>query len=340
MLTDRTSITTDWECGMKYWWYKCEGETGIVPTQEADYFLNGRDIHADLAKVATETPLDRILADIPRPSPETQIAMEFWTRRIAWVHGYSKYVWPKVREEFTAELIEKELILDRPPLWVACTPDLGLRSKRNRKLVYREFKTTGSSRAEWVLHWPYAVQIHIGLKAMEEEFGERVDYGNVMGLYNGYVYKGRLAHPYVWAYYKEGEWSHEYKYGWEYAPVWEYPDGIEAWVERLGEEGAAKVFTWSAPIFLNDRLLESLIRRRVEREKEIRRVKEAAKKDERVREIHFEQRFSHCRPPFGQPCPYLAACHNETVNVAPLRSGLYVPRTPHHELELIVDEGD
>ena len=181
----------------------------------------------------------------------------------------------------------------------------------------------------------YAIQIHLGIKALEEELGERVEYGQVLGLNKGYDRDGRLIHPYVWAYRKGDQWGHEYKFGWDHAPVWEYPGGVLEWVTKLGPEVGLKQFAWSPPIFLDQRLLDRWVEQRIRRHLAIEEIKVLAQTDLTMRDSYFDQRLIHCRPSFGPPCPYLAACHNQPVNSNPLGSGLYKVRIPHHDLELV-----
>jgi hypothetical protein len=346
MLTDRTSIETDWLCGMKYWWYKHEGGIGIAPAVEQSYFLLGRQIHDDFGSVAEGVPYQDVIQTIAPPETGDQLAWETHYRRLGWVVAFGKYIWPRWKKDYEVVKVEGEMILDRSPLWVAFTPDLVLRGINKSldtygKLVYKEYKTTKMKSPSWVAHWDAAVQMHISLMGLQEELNEPVAFAHVVGLDKGYEKDGRLNHPYVWAYRTDaGDWLPKYKWGVPHAPVWEYEDGIEKWVDFCGEDVVNNQFITSAPIFLDPRLLESLIRRRIEREKEIREWKEASGKDWAVREQHFEQRFNQCRPAIGSECPFYAACKNFTVQQDPLGSGLYVPRVPHHEVEILGVEGE
>jgi hypothetical protein len=341
MLTDRTSIETDWTCGMKFWWYKKEGGTGIVPKTEADYFQIGRHIHEDFGAITEGVPYRDVAVAIPAPEGGDQLALETYSRRIGWIYAFGKYLWPRWQKDYEVVKVEGELILDRSPLWVATTPDLILRCTNKSldmygKLVYKEYKTTKIKSPSWVAHWDAAVQVHIGLAAVQEELNEPIAFGHIVGIDKGYEREGRLAHPYVWAYRTDGgDWLTKYKWGVPHAPVWDYEEGMEAWVEKCGEDVGASQFITSAPIFLDVRLLDSLIRRRVERESEIAQWTDRCQEDWEFREQYFEQRFNQCRPAVGRECAYYAACKNLSVQQAPLESGLYVPRTPHHEVEIL-----
>lgn len=332
-LTDRTSIETDWECGMRYWWFKKEGGTGIEPKVKPPYFVEGAEIHRDLVEVAQDTPLATILENIPafQAKNPTQIELEVASRRAGWVAAFALFQEPFIRSLGEPISVEKEFILDRNPLYVAYTPDRIL--KRDNKLRYIEYKSAGRLTGNWAVHWPYAIQLHIGLAGIEEEFRLSSSCGNVLGFYKGEQRDGRLTHPYVWAYRRGAEWSSGYKSGFEHAPVWEYPEGMIGWVTRLGQEGAGKVMSWSEPVYLDRRYLESIIQRRISREAEIVQWASQASISREVREQVFEQRTIHCRPVIGPACPYLAACFDAAVNLNPTGTGLYVKRSPHHEAE-------
>src|SRR3990167_10804825 len=133
LLTDRTTIETDWECGMKRWWYKEEGGTGIIPVEEAAWFKQGRDYHSDFAELATAVdPLTTAIDLIQRFEQQihgTQdgIAQESLCRRAGWVAANALYFEPATRTDYDTLYVEHELVLDRGALWIAVTPDRVLR---------------------------------------------------------------------------------------------------------------------------------------------------------------------------------------------------------------------
>lgn len=346
-LTDRTSIETDWSCGMKLWWYKYEGGMGISPSSEAKYFLDGRELHEDAHRLAEQQDdyqdwararCEEILQGAKQGDPD-QVRLESATRRAGWLAANALFVEPGIRAEFENLSLETEIVLDRDPLWIATTPDRVLRRRSNGALVIKDYKSFKSRFPVW----DYSAQLQILIKAVEEEYGAKVEYAQIMGFDKGQDRYGRLTHPYVWAYTTTESvplWTTHYKYGLTHTPVWEYHGGIFEWVKELGPEAAEAIFPHSRPIFLNERLLEDLIRARVKRETEIYAVREACQGDRELRTEFFEPRYSSCRPLFGSPCPYLEACHNAQVNTDPIGSGLYTVRVPHHELEIISQEGE
>lgn len=337
MVTDRTSIETDWLCGMRYWWYKFEGGGGIVPAKEATELLEGRDTHLDLADYAAGVPLDKLLADIEEKvkAAADVPTLELLYRRMGWLIAWDRWVEPRLKAQFPRNLmLEKELVLDRDPLWIATTPDRVVESDSGL-IVVDDYKTARSLYG-WAEKWPYAIQCHIQLKAVEEELGRKVAYGRMRAIYKGEYRDGRLAHPYVWGWKDHvGAWTPEYRTGLTRVPVWEYPGGIREWVVKCGEEIGTAQFPLSQPIFLNDRLLEDMLIARTNRERQIRLGLDKARSDPEFRKLLFEQRFGQCRHSKRYPCPYLLACHNAAVNQDPLAGGEFVKRTPHHELEMI-----
>lgn len=354
-IRDRTGGEIDRQCGMKLWWNRIEGKRGIVGIKEPFYFACGRATHEDLATIAElenispaniQAAIDEILAPINEEDKHVQEVMESLYRRLGWLAAYALYLEPRVRRDYENVQTEAEIILDRSPLLVPITPDRVLRHRQGGYLVYREYKTTKYAGQNWINHWPLDIQIHLGLQAIQEELLEEVKFGQVMGLMKGDVRGGRLAHPYVWAYYNRSkdQWTHDYDKArtsdWDHMPVWEYPGGVVEWVQRCGEDVANAQFPHSVPIFLNTRMVNDYVVSRTAREAEIAAVKESCRMDWKKRVVYFEQRTANCRPTFGDPCPYLAGCWNAAVQEAPMASGLFTERTPHHEVELIYEEED
>ena len=350
ILTDRTTGEVDNQCGMKRWWYKEEGGTGIVPMREEEFNEVGREIHEDFARLHRGEPFNLLVGEVATALVDVvdQILLERSYRRMGWIAAYGLYHLDREREAGEDLLIEHELILARDPLWIACQPDRVWRRFSDGRVIYRELKSCGRMSRGWVDHWPKAIQLHIGMKALEEEFpfySGLIGQGEVMGLMKGDYKYGKLWHPYVWAYWVEpDEWipmgQGQGRRGLTPRPVWEYNGGIIEWVKKCGPEIALAQFPFSAPIYLDDRLLEAYVAARTFREREARRFKVKAQTDLECRNRHFKPNFDQCIPVVGLQCPYLDACHNATVNANPLGSGLYKPRTPHHELELTWRDDD
>jgi hypothetical protein len=292
----------------------------------------------DLSPGAVQNEINRILAGAPTDA--VQEDLETLYRRCGWFAAYALFMEPRLRKEFENVSTEAELILDREPLWIPVTPDRVLRHREGRYLVYREYKSTITAGSKWVSSWPYQIQLHLGMKAIEEELNEKVAYSQIVGLIKGDRRGDHLAHPYVWGFRNRdtGAWTHEYTKAraaaWDRAPVWDYPDGIVAWVQSCGEDLAIQQFPHSAPVFLNERMLDNWVARKYGRMEEVAAVLDESRVNENIRRLYFEQRTKACAPAFGDACPYRICCWNAAVGAAPLASGIFEERTPHHQIEI------
>lgn len=347
--TDRSAVETDDRCGMRFWYNRKEGGRGIVPKNEPFALAIGRETHLDLKTVAEmgdlspeaiQALIQPILDGLTEDDKRNQKRMEVLYRRLGWLAAFALYLEPRIREGYETISIEKEIKLDRSPLTVGVTPDRVLRNRRDHKLiVYREYKTTITASQKWGASWHYQIQLHLGIAAASEHLKERVTFAQIMGLMKGYDTGDRLSHPYVWGWFNptSNQWSCSYEKSrgasWMPMPVWEYPGGIVEWVQFCGKETAQAQFPHSPPVFLNERMLNEWIERRLYRERTIRAVEHLCERDQHLRSIHFERRMGQCRPSFGDECPYLQACWNAEINKDPLLNGEYLVRTPHHPME-------
>jgi hypothetical protein len=356
LLMDRSGAELDDDCGMAFFWNRVwhpaadDSVAGIVPEKEAIYFKVGRETHEDLHMVSEmedlsvpvlEERVKELTNDLTAEDRLDLDMMERLYRRIGWFVAQALFIEPKTRDQFETIYCEDEIILDREPLWVPITPDRVLRRKSDGKLIYREYKSTAFAGQKWTGSWPFAIQLHLGMKALAEELGEPIEYAQIMGLYKGYPGRDGLSHPYVWAWrnIKTGAWTHEYaravpRSDWERAPIWEYPDGPVKWILTLGEEVALDQFPQSPPVFLNEDMVTDWITRKTHRAKEVSLVGETCLFDHKLRSLMFEKRTKKCRPAFGDQCPYLPLCWNKSMAETPLAKG-FVPRTPHHEVEIL-----
>lgn len=351
LIIDRSGVALDDQCHRMRWWNREEGGGGVVPAVEPVYFADGRFMHVDLqASAEAADPVAHARETVPLMLSTLTFAESFLDKerlalRAAMAASYGLFIEPWLRGYYDHVHAEREYVLRRGDLWVPCTPDRLMREKAGgKRLVYREYKSLKRVPWSWAEHWETAPQLHIGMKAVEEEDGEAVGFAQIMGVIKGEWKDGRLRHPYVWAYVDEkkddgfmdpGNWFADYKYGLAPTPVWDYPDGIVAWVERLGIDTAWKVFPFSTPVGLNERLLETWLKETLIRERTIANMKEKNLMGANFMPTLFPHNFDRCSPSIGSRCVYYDACHNEVVGADPVGSGLYVPRQPHHELEII-----
>lgn len=201
-----------------------------------------------------------------------------------------------------------------------------------------EYKTTSSSREQWVNSWATAVQLHSSVKAVEATLGEPVTGVIVQGLYKGFVSYGKQSSPFCYSYRKEGnppfsktEYLYDYKAGFRKYPTWEMEGGTKAWVEGMSEEMLAEQFPQVPPIFINDQLVETFFRQRAIREREIHEAQ--GERDDKV----FPMKFEACCPSFGHGCSYRQLCFGG-AGIDPLQAG-YTWRQAHHQPEMDAFEG-
>lgn len=359
MLIDRSGAEVDDDCGMAFFWNRIwhpEGRpevAGIVPEVEASYLRIGRETHEDLAMIAEMEDLssgaltervNELLAPVEDVDRLDTELMEVLYRRIGWFVAQGLFIEPRTRETYDTVFVEDEIILDREPLWVPVTPDRVLRHKTTHRLHYREYKSTAITSAKWSGQWPFAIQLHIGLAALNEELKEKVEFAQIMGLAKGYAGMRGLSHPYVYGYHNgnTGEWSPEYQSGtnWTRKGIWEYPAGPVDWVQKCGVEVANAQFPMSPPVMLDEAMLANWVTRQKARRKEVTFLGETCVHDLKMRAMVFPQHTKRCRPPYGDQCAYLPLCWNATNASNPLRGGAFVPRVPHHEVEILWREDE
>lgn len=369
LVYDRSRTTTDWDCPRKRYWGYEFGGAGVRPETDAVELFTGTITHNGLSEIAAGADIDVIAkvafeaiwayhAKDGSDSPDAikTKAYEQATLVEGLLRGFAKHVWPRLSATYEVVAVEEEMFYihdqhgkgDLSGSFVMMVrPDIVLRDKTTKELVYLEYKTTGTKKENWVTAWDDAIQVHSTMAAIEQSLGEPVKATIVQGLYKGYESYGKLSSPFVYAYYKKGdppftkpEYAHEYKAGFRRVPTWEMEGGVKAWVETMPSNVLADQFPQTPPIFTNADMLVNYFQQRAMRELEIKMAKQmlAAGVDEAlVLNGSFAQRFDRCKPPYGnaKPCQFRLLCHGNVSN--PLNAG-FEPRQPHHELELAEQE--
>jgi PD-(D/E)XK nuclease superfamily len=365
---DRSRTTTDWTCPRKrYLNYEYLGK-GIVPDRNPLALDMGTIIHTALSKIAQneldirngDTVLD--IEDIFKTAfeemhgvlfdqntgtdEETTYAIEQATLVEGMLRGFYKHMWPKLLEAYPEILfLEQELEYKlQDDLIFMSKPDLVLRNPETDEIVYIEYKSTSSKKAEWVNSWNTAVQLHSTIRAVEQQHGIEINSVIVQGLYKGYESYGRQNSPFCYAYRKAGnppfsedQIAYDYKAGWKKFPIWEAEGGVKAWVDNMPENILTDQFPQTPPIFVRGDLINSFFRQRQFRENEISlaNVMLASTSDEEskqnILDVAFPQRFDQCTPSFGKPCQYRQICHGHVPE--PIGNG-FKWREPHHKQEL------
>jgi hypothetical protein len=289
------------------------------------------------------------------------------------IRGFYKFMWPKLMlmyPEIVCVEQEMEYPLDQCPSCggagtvrsendeaIECSmckgagvnfvfmtkPDLIMESPEG-ELVYIEYKTTSSKKAEWVNSWETAVQLHSSVKATEYSLGKLPSAVQILGLYKGYTSYGKQSSPFCYAYKKSGnppftqdQVAYEYKAGFKRYPTWELDGGLKKWVDEMPDEVLANQFPLTPQIYVNEDLVASFFKQRLSRERTIKygiNMLEKAQTNEAREAIMddiFPQKFDSCSPSYGWGCQYRKLCFGRAND--PLEEG-FIERLPHHELEL------
>lgn len=225
ILYDRSRTTTDWRCPhSRYLGYEWDG-TGLAAETMALELYTGIVLHDGLSAIALGQPIDHIadlaanqmrstLFDNSREEGASEADASLFAQEQAaltegLLRGFHKHVWPRLCAEFpTIVAVEKELIFNHASthpvlkslgadkvMRFMAKPDLLVRDKEGG-LWYVEYKSTGSNKDAWVNSWSSAVQLHSSIRAVEQEYGEKVAGIIVQGLYKGYVNYGKQTSPF------------------------------------------------------------------------------------------------------------------------------------------------
>jgi hypothetical protein len=352
---DRTRTAVDWKCPRQRFWNYEYANRGIVKTGTSLELFLGICVHDALAAIGSlqsrgfDIDIDTIAETaylqvynqlVTDSTPEAiEFGKEQGTLVEGLVRGFFKHVWPALMSEYKVVCAEKEMEYSLGEGFVfMAKPDLIVEDK-DGELTYLEYKTTSSKKEQWINSWDTAVQLHSSVLATEQTLGKRPTYVRIIGLYKGYESYGKQGSPMCYGYKKFGnppftqdQIQYEFKAGFRRTPVWEMKGGIKEWVETMPMNVLADQFPMTMPIFVNEDLVKSFFRQRLEREKEI-----AAYDPENIvlnLDKVFPQNFDACQPAWGYGCGYKKLCHGYVEN--PLDAGFEL-RTPHHiqEAELL-----
>lgn len=358
---DRSRVVQDWKCSRsRYWNYEYAGR-GIVPQTTSlalhtgitihdalaavGYaYRDGKSIsHDDLAVLAFRQMKDALWNEGSSEEVYT-FAMEQASLVEGLIRGFLKHVWPRLIEAYPIVIgVEQEVSYAHDGLRFMSKPDLILANEEGEG-VYFEYKSTSSKKEAWVNSWRTAVQLHSGVKAVEQTLGKKLERVIVQGLYKGYESYGKQNSVFCYGWRKagqppfdKGEISYEYKpRPFVKVPTWEMPGGVKQWVEDMPEVVLADQFPQTPPIEINEDLVEAFFKQRAMREIEIAGAMDGImnadeEEVEHLLNLVFPQKFDQCVPSFGYECPYKILCHGPQ-NLDPLSRG-FEWRDPHHEPE-------
>lgn len=360
-LTDRSRSTTDWQCPRKRFWSYHFGGRGIQSSSlQLELFL-GTVVHDGLAAIGTQwqsshkADIDDIATKaavavkdtLSKVSdPDSTYALEQATLVEGMLRGFYRHAWANLIAQFpNVVAVEQEMIYPLSEGIVFMSrPDLVL-SDADNNLVYVEFKTTSSKSDEWLNQWNTAVQVHSTVKAIGHTLGIEPTQVVVQGLFKGSSYYGKQNSPFCYSYFRQGtppfsypEHSYLYKGGFKKFPVWEMEGGLKAWLDNMPDNIMADQFPCTAPIYVNNDLVERFFQQRLLREFEIKQALDMIDTPDMPEDLRqqfmdgfFPQIFQACNPGYGKPCSYRQLCFSGVTN--PLELG-WKPRVAHHDLEM------
>lgn len=361
-LIDRSRTVADWKCPRsRYWNYEYKGR-GLAKESTSLPLFTGITVHDALASIASlhsrgfDVDIDGI-ADAANAqmkenllvgykgvveSGADEFAKEQGALTEGLIRGFYAHVWPRLMVDYKIVAVETEMEYELAPGYIfMAKPDLVVEDSEGN-LIYIEYKTTSSKKPEWVNSWETAVQLHSSVKATEATLGRPVSSVQIVGLYKGYESYGKQSSPFCYAYKRSGnppftedQVQYEYKAGFKRYATWELPGGVKAWVDGMPENVLANQFPMTAPIFVNDDLVEAFFKQRAYREANIvvamRGLSEDSEDADHYLNSYFPQHFDQCVPSFGWSCQFKKLCHGQVAD--PLTEG-YVLRTPHHAKEV------
>jgi len=127
--------------------------------------------------------------------------------------------------------------------------------------------------------------------------------------------------------------QYEYKAGYKKCPVWEMEGGCKAWIDSMPEAILANQFPMTAPIFINEDMIEGFFRQRLMREQSIAEALQVADGEEPCSDIMdeiFPQKFEACSPAYGYGCEFKKLCFGFVQD--PTTEG-FTLRVPHLDAE-------
>lgn len=308
----------------------------------ADATRAGLEVDIDLIASTAGADMRTSLLDAADPTDRDALtfAAEQGTLVEGMIRGFYRQVWPGLMTAYPTILaVEQEMTYQvSPGVAMMTKPDLVVQAL-DGSIWYVEYKSTSSNKQDWINSWQTAVQLHSGIRAVEQTLGVEVTGVIVQGLYKGYVSYGRQNSPFCYAYVRGGQppfiadrVSYEYASGFRRMPTWELPGGVGDWVAGMPEVVLSGQFPQTPPIYVKGSLIDRFLAQVDIRERAIRAAKDTMSSENElaVMDATFPQNFDKCQPSWGRPCRYRILCHGSVND--PLDHG-YQVRESHHEAE-------
>ena len=264
-----------------------------------------------------------------------------WTLAQGLLAAYQRYIWPRWVDEY--ELVGTEVEGQyrlTPEILYMARPDAIIKRKRDQTYWILSDKTSSLSADAFGRIWDKTVQHHAECVVAEQQLNMAISGFFVQGWLKGYKKAESIYSPLCNAWCKRGQpgmstdqWSAEYKYGWPRTLISQYPGSVAGWIEQLGEQACVAQFPVAGPIMVNRPLVEEYLQDAQDREACMQRDIE---RGAAVLAL-FPRRFEHCDDygKYRRPCQFREVCWVPTIGRAPLSSGLFQPRVPHHVPEAL-----
>lgn len=339
-----TRTQSDEDCQRKLYLGREWGGTGLQPILAGWNLVFGNIIHKALEDFAKSGQFD--LKSVQAKTAEEAgkagfdiLASRDWANLTAGLLlGFERWVWPALMGEY--EVVETEKWIEyepKPGYLFRARQDLLLRNRFDGHLAYIDYKTTSSTKPQWVKSWNKSIQLHSSMYAMRKSTTHQVERAIVIGFSKGYKdernnipCRSPLNYGYVNREFSmTPKYSYEYQRskGWELMRTGEEFEDISQWINGMPETLLSEQFPQTGPIFARDDIAEIWFRQQLIREAEIVDALQRLHESQSVEEItlildtHFKQNFSKCDPSFGYKCEFEPYCWIPHVSENPLEYG-------------------
>ena len=355
--TDRSRTELDWKCPRARYWSTEHGGIGLSPVADAPELVFGKALHEAFDRFARHvgpgTPIEalalplraELLRDLAPLFPDFTRAQELAVIGEGLLRAFALVTWPQLMRDYEVVSPEVEVTYPlSPSVTFMARPDLILRRRDDHTFWYIEYKTTSSNEDRWINAWLKAVQLHSGVFAARATLRLPIEGAIVVGLYKGYADRrreGQRRSPFAYCWRTDdvpGVLAPKIAYearrqkGWFLAPTWDLPIPFATYVREMPEGLLREQLPQTPPIFLREDMVETFFAQRAMREERLAEWHAAGAPASALDSL-FPQQFSQCSPGWGYSCAFADACWLPHIGAAPLESGSFVQRVPHHAPE-------
>lgn len=370
IVIDRSRYESSFRCPREYFWSYVYSGRGISPHGRQVYFAVGETVHVGVQSSMLQMSWDDTkekmrgvwdahthIADGSSPIME-ETRDEQWDLCVGLV-----YCWRLNRlEQFLSEyavyngMVEQEMVttIYESPDYVVklmSRPDVIVSRHSDNKLLLWELKTVGMVTQQWIKRWTHALQLLLQVYATQRHLISKGDEQEVVGIVVEGLVKGtrkrdsvgikRQQSPLIYGYVKRGDgfiikdqYSYVWKKGWDRLLISTCGIGVEEWIDGLSETTRQESTAVVPPLLASQQDMETVIKQVAHRAIALYQAQALATGGVMSVDEVFPQNFAACHE--YDDCAFLDACFTPAVNVDPIESGLYEPRSPNHEYEKTV----